>query len=96
MRAARIASDGISTLIAMGIPFPQPRYMPCSDCGASVSREEKDKHVCERARLLDFQMFQLRDELAALDAELGAYFDSPQGRFELWFAEREREGDEDG
>ena len=75
----------------MGIQLPQPRYMPCPDCGAAVERSERADHVCDRARLLDFQMFQVRDELAKLDAELGAYFDSPRGRFELWFAERERE-----
>ena len=74
----------------MGIPLPQPRYMPCTECGAAVERGERDKHVCERGRLVEFQMFQLRDEFAALDAELGAYFDSPRGRFELWLAERER------
>jgi endogenous inhibitor of DNA gyrase (YacG/DUF329 family) len=74
----------------MGIPFPQPRYMPCSDCGAAVERAKEDKHVCERTRLVDFQMIQLRDEVASVEDELGAYFDSPQGRFEIWWAERER------
>ena len=74
----------------MAIPFPQPRYMPCAECGAAVERAGKEEHVCDRARLLDFQMFQLRGEVAALDAELGAWFDTPQGRFELWWAERER------
>src|SRR5438094_311400 len=24
----------------MGFSFPQPRYMPCFDCGASVARDE--------------------------------------------------------
>jgi hypothetical protein len=75
----------------MALQLPQPPFMPCSHCGAAVEHAKEDEHVCDRARLLDFQMFQLRDELAALDEELGAYFDSPRGRFELWFAERERE-----
>src|SRR5205823_575293 len=48
------------------------------------------QHVGERGRLLDYQMFQLRDEVAAVESELGAYLDSPSGRFELWWAERER------
>jgi hypothetical protein len=74
----------------MGIRFPQPRYMPCSDCGAAVERASTDEHVCDRARLIDYQMFQLRDEVAAVEGEVGAYFDSPKGRFELWWAERER------
>lgn len=74
----------------MGIPFPQPRYMPCSDCGAAVEQAKKDEHVCNRTRLVDFQMFQLREEVAGVEEELGEYFDTPQGRFELWWAERER------
>jgi hypothetical protein len=64
--------------------------MPCSDCGAAVEQASKDEHVCDRGRLLDYQMFQLRDEVAAIEGEIGAYFDSPNGRFELWLAERER------
>ena len=74
----------------MGIRFPQPRYMPCSECGAAVERAITEQHVCERGRLLDYQMFQLRDEVAAVESELSAYLDSPSGRFELWWAERER------
>jgi hypothetical protein len=87
----RHPADGDS----MALQLPEPRFMPCSRCGAAVERGKRDKHVCDRTRLLDFQMFQLRDDLAALDAELGAYFDSPHGRFELWFAERERENEDD-
>jgi hypothetical protein len=74
----------------MSVRFPQPRFVPCSSCGAAVERSQKDDHVCDRTRRLDYQMFQLREDVAALDAELRAYFDSPRGRFELWFAERER------
>jgi len=74
----------------MGIRFPQPRYMPCSECGAAVERANTDEHVCDRAQLVEYQMFQLRDEVAAVEGEFGAYLDSPSGRFELWWAERER------
>jgi hypothetical protein len=70
--------------------FPEPQYMPCSDCGAAVERARRDEHLCERDRLVDYQMFQLRDEVAAIDNELSAYLDSPQGRFEVWQAERDR------
>jgi hypothetical protein len=76
--------------LAMAIPFPQPRHLPCSDCGAAVERSREDEHVCDRDRLLDYQMFQLRDEVGAVGGELTAYLDSPRGRFELWCAERER------
>jgi hypothetical protein len=64
--------------------------MPCSDCGAAVERASTQEHVCDRSRLIDYQMFQLRDEMAAVDGEVAAYLDSPRGRFELWWAERER------
>ena len=79
----------------MAIPFPQPRHLPCSECGAAVERSSEDEHVCDRDRLLDYQLFQLRDEIGAVGAELAAYFDSPRGRFELWCAERERRNQTD-
>jgi hypothetical protein len=74
----------------MIVQFPQPRFMPCSDCGAAVERVAAGKHVCERERLVEYQMFQLRDEVADVESELGEYLDSPSGRFEVWWAERER------
>jgi hypothetical protein len=84
------ASDAVCNLICMGIPFPRPLHMPCSECGAAVERPKQDEHVCEPDRLLDYQLFQLRDEVAALEGELVVYLDSPRGRFELWCAERDR------
>ena len=74
----------------MSVPFPQPRFMPCSECGAAVERSSKDEHVCDHGRLVDYEMFQLRDEVAAVEGEFGAYLDSRRGRFELWWAERDR------
>lgn len=66
--------------------------MPCSDCGASVARSDRDDHVCDDARRLDFQMFHLRDEIARFDGVLDAYLRSPRGRFEAWYAARKRAG----
>ena len=60
--------------------------MPCPECGESVAREERDSHACDDERWLDYQMFQLRDEIAGLDGGVAAYFDSPKGRFEVWYA----------
>ena len=70
--------------------FLEPKYLPCPDCGASVARVEADAHVCERERWLDYQLFLHRDDVERLAGELDAYFASPKGRFELWYAERER------
>jgi hypothetical protein len=65
------------------------RYMPCPDCGASLERLD-GAHECERERWLEFQLFQLRDEVDELEAELAEYLVSPRGRFERYYAERER------
>ena len=70
--------------------FFASRHMPCAECGASVARSERDTHVCDPERLLDYRLFQLREEVAGFDDVLEAYLDSPQGRFAQWLAERER------
>lgn len=74
------------------LSFPQSPYMPCPECGASVARGEEQSHACEEERRLDFHLFQLRGEVTEFEAQLGAYLDSPQGRFALWCAERDRRG----
>jgi len=68
--------------------FPS-RYMPCPDCGASLERREKS-HDCEPERRLDFVLFQLRDDVAGFEGELAVYLATPRGRFEVFYAERER------
>lgn len=70
--------------------FPQSRFMPCAECGASVERAQTDAHVCDGERLLDFHLFQLRDEIVAFDAQLAAWLASARGRFAAWLAERDR------
>jgi hypothetical protein len=63
--------------------------MPCPDCGASVDRNDP-AHECDPERRLDFVLFRLRDEIAAFAAELAKYLGTPHGRFEVYYAERER------
>ena len=70
--------------------FPQPHYMPCLDCGASVARGEAHSHVCEPERRLDYIVFQLRGELGRFDEEFALYLESPRGRFEAWYAAQRR------
>jgi hypothetical protein len=74
--------------------FFASQYMPCAECGASVAAAERDRHVCEPERLLEFRLFQLRGEIAGFDDALRSYLESPQGRFAQWVAEREREQSE--
>jgi hypothetical protein len=66
------------------------RYMPCSECGASVDRAARGQHVCDPERLLDYRLFELREELDELEAEIVGYLQSPDGRFAAWEAERRR------
>ena len=70
--------------------FANSRHMPCTECGASVDATERDGHVCDPERVLDFRMFQVREEVAAFDSLLGKYLNSSAGRFAQWLAERER------
>jgi hypothetical protein len=70
--------------------FSHLQFSPCPDCGASVAAAEMDEHVCDTERRLDYQMFRLRDEIAGFDSEVTSYLESPAGRFELWYAERQR------
>jgi hypothetical protein len=70
--------------------FPQSRYMPCAECGASLERGSSGSHVCDGERLLDFRLIQLRDEIAAFDEQLTAWLASARGRFAAWLAERDR------
>jgi len=70
--------------------FFASRHMPCTECGASVDASERGEHVCDPERLLDYRMFQLRDEVAGFDEGLRGFLESPLGRFAQWLAERER------
>jgi hypothetical protein len=75
--------------------FPQSPYMPCAECGASVEHAAAGAHVCDTERLLDFRLFQLREEIAAFDAQLAEWLASTRGRFATWIAERERRAGQD-
>jgi hypothetical protein len=48
-----------------------------------MARASTDEHICERERLVEYQ-------LMGLEAEIAAYLTSPRGRLELWWATRER------
>ncbi len=70
--------------------FFASRHMPCAECGASVVTSERDAHVCDPERHLEYRLFQLREEIAGFEDGLRGYLDSPRGRFAQWLAERER------
>jgi hypothetical protein len=64
--------------------------MPCECCGESVATALVEEHACVEERRLDYQVFQLRDEVACFDAELDAWLESPAGCFERFYARRAR------
>jgi hypothetical protein len=70
--------------------FPQPAFMPCPECGASVASAELDEHVCERERWLDYQLHEHREQIARFESDVDAYLASAEGQFELWYARRKR------
>jgi hypothetical protein len=70
--------------------FAHSKFMPCPECGASLAGEEQDQHVCDNERRLDFQMFRLRGKIARFEIDLAQFFETPAGRFEVWYAARQR------
>jgi hypothetical protein len=80
----------------MSSAFAHSNHMPCAECGASVATAEQEAHVCDPDRLLEYRMFQLRDEVAGFEERFRGFLDSPHGRFEQWLAERERRPAGDG
>lgn len=65
----------------------RPSHMPCESCGASVAVGAEDAHACDWDRWLDYRVFQERGDV---EGDVAAFLDSPLGRFELWYAERQR------
>ena len=51
---------------------------------------ERDAHVCDPEQLLDYRIFQLREEVASFESALREFLQSAHGRFAQWLAERER------
>ena len=70
--------------------LPQPAFMPCPTCGASVARERQDEHVCEEAQRLAYELIQVRLESDRFEGELSGWLSTPAGRFAVYYAERER------
>jgi hypothetical protein len=65
-------------------------YERCCDCGISIPLGMGDEHVCEREQWISYQVDKASRELRNIDAELRHYLETPQGRFDLWYAQRSR------
>ena len=64
------------------LSLPEPAFMPCAHCGASVARSD-EAHDCDEERRLTYDLFRF-------DGELGRWLGSPEGLFEQYYAERAR------
>jgi hypothetical protein len=64
--------------------------LPCPGCGEVLIPEALRFHLCDWWSWLDHQVDLRRSELGRFESELGAYLDSPRGRFDLWYAEHRR------
>ena len=65
------------------------RFMPCTDCGESVERSVAPGHRCASERLVEFQMFGLREDIAGFEHRLQHFLETSGGRFEVWLAARQ-------
>jgi hypothetical protein len=70
--------------------LPQPAFMPCPTCGASVAREEHVSHVCDPEQRELYVSFLIGLEVERFDGELAAWLHTPAGRFAVFYAERRR------
>jgi hypothetical protein len=67
--------------------------LSCPDCGTSVSLEslEAALHRCDGRHRAENALQRALAEVQAFERALGSYLDSPQGRFEAFYAARTRE-----
>jgi hypothetical protein len=70
--------------------LPQPAFMPCPRCGASVARTRQDEHVCDEAQRTSYELLQILTETDRFDTELTSWLASPRGRFTVYYAEHQR------
>jgi hypothetical protein len=69
--------------------FPAPSSLPCPECGAVIALDG-DGHECDAERRRWHQLFLVNSEVESLEQEFREYLSSARGRFEAFYAERER------
>jgi len=63
--------------------------LPCPECGAPIAFDGGE-HVCDEERRRWHQLFLVNAEIEQLEHEVRTYLSSPEGRFEAFYAERQR------
>ena len=70
--------------------LPQPAFMPCPVCGASVARASQAEHTCDETQRTSYEVLQIRIETDRFDHELTSWLATPAGRFAVYYAELQR------
>jgi hypothetical protein len=70
--------------------LPQPAFMPCPACGASVARGSQAEHRCDETQRSSYEVLQVRIEADRFDRELTSWLATATGRFAVYYAERQR------
>lgn len=69
---------------------PIPEYTSCPECGTSVGVDAVADHVCDERQRDDQLARTAAGEAASFELEFGRFLASPQGRFEVFYAQRRR------
>jgi hypothetical protein len=56
----------------------------------TLRRGDQEQHVCEEERRFAHERMQIRLEVDRLESELARWLASTAGRFEMYYAERQR------
>ncbi len=67
-------------------------YLPCRECGALLSSEQRSRHVCSPQDSVVHQVTKARVQLAVFENEIAEFLETPEGKFALFLAERQRRG----
>ena len=65
-------------------------YLPCSDCGALLSSEQRSRHACSPDDAVVHQVTKARVQLTVFEDELARFLETAEGRFAAFLAERQR------
>jgi hypothetical protein len=70
---------------------PIPAYLDCPDCGTSIPVDKVELHACDDRHRRDHLERMTSAAVAELEADIRSFLQTPQGRFELFYAQRTRQ-----
>lgn len=69
---------------------PAPGYLDCPECGTSVSPMNLGRHRCDERHRSDHTGRIAETEAAGFEAEFHRFLATPEGRFAVFYAARNR------